>query len=365
MKLPDAEGLALDDLTVPRPGSTTLREVWSRALRRTLLDLLSLQAPAECASWAATRSALGALAKSNPGALFSVLRQPGVGTRVRCLRDPSRRDLDRVEVCNALQAVLAHELGSVWTGPVLRGPAFTSWRDAGRVRDGQVKRQDEHGPLFESLGAGVVLCRADDSPLAMHEAHPDKDGNRTSLGGRTQSQWVHSLRDALALIAVGLPPLHAEIELALRQIVPVGYDDSRHLSASFQENLGTAYMSLHPQQMTMVEAIVHEFSHNKLNALFEIDPVLHNAFAPLFSSPVRPDSRPLHGVFLAVHAFLAVESLYRSLRAQGHPVCEGPGFDRRLEMIAVGNREGLQTLENADPTVAGASVLAELRRLAS
>ncbi len=365
MKWPDAAGLALDDLTVPRPGSTTLRSVWSKALQRTVLDLLSLSAPPACTSWDASRAAVAALAKSNPGALFSVLRQPGVGTRIRCLRDASRDDLDRVAICRSLQAALAHELGPVWTGPVIRESAFTSWRERGWVHDGQVTTRDEHGPLFEPLGAGVVLCRADDSPLAMHEAHPDKDGNRTSLGGQPQSQWVQSLRGALEIIGVGLPALHAEIELALHQIVPVGYDESRHLSASFQENLGTAYMTLHPQQMTMVEAIVHEFSHNKLNALFEIDLVLHNAFEPLFSSPVRPDPRPLHGVLLAVHAFMAVESLYRSLREQGHEVSGGPGFDRRLDSIAQGNREGLQTLDNAEATAAGAAVLSELRTLAS
>jgi len=364
MRWPDAEGLALDDLTVPKTGSRTLREVWSRALRRTVLDLLSLRAPPACRSWGASRDAVAALAKSNPGALFSVLRQPGVGTRIRCLRDPSRDDFDRVGVCESLQAVLAHELGSVWTGPVIRGATFTSWRERGRVEGGRVTRQDQHGPLFEPLGAGVVLCRADDSPLAMHEAHPDKDGNRTSLGGQPQSQWTQSLRGALELIGVGLPALHAEIELALHQIVPVGYDESRHLSASFQENLGTAYMTLHPQRMTMLEAIVHEFSHNKLNALFEIDLVLHNAFEPLFSSPVRPDPRPLHGVLLAVHAFMAVESLYRSLRELGHEVCKGSGFDRRLTAISAGNREGLQTLENAEPTAAGALLLSELRTLA-
>ncbi|MBV1860934.1 MAG: hypothetical protein KUG77_21135 [Nannocystaceae bacterium] len=365
MKWPDADGLALGDLTVPEPGSTTLRQVWSRALRRTALDLLSLKPPPVCRSWPATRAAVAALAKSEPGALFSVLRQPGVGTRIRCLREPSRDDLDRVAVFESLAAVLAHELGSVWPGPAGRESTFTSWRSRGRVCDGDLTTRDEHGPLFEPLGAGVVLCRADDNPLAMHEAHPDKHGNRTSLGGRPLSQWVESLRDALELIRVGLPALHAELELALHQIVPVGYDGSRHLSASFQENLGTAYMTLHPQRMTMVEAIVHEFSHNKLNALFELDLVLHNAFEPLFSSPVRPDPRPLHGVLLAVHAFVAVESLYRALQKIGHPVCDEAGFAGRLDTIRAGNRAGLQTLENAEPTAAGASLLSELRELVS
>jgi len=361
MKQPDAEGLSLHDVTVPRPGSTTLREIWSRALQRTLLDVLTLRGASD--TWPDTRAAVGRAAKQHPGAVFSVLREPGVGTRIRCLRDGSRGDIDRRAVTKDLEAALAHGLEEVWSGPPPRRAAFTSWRRRGRWLDGALQTDDAHGPLFVDLGAGVMLCRADDSPLALQEAHPDKDGNRTSLGGRSQAAWVQSLRDALAVVREGLPPLHDEIALALRQIVPVGFDGQRHLSASFRENLGTAYLSLHPAGMTMVEAVVHEFSHNKLNALLELDPLLNNAFEPLFSSPVRPDPRPLQGVLLAVHAFMAVEALYRTLRWGGHR--GGVDFDRRLEAIAARNREGLQTLENAEPTPAGARVLDELRRLAA
>lgn len=364
MKWPDAEGLELADLTVPQPGSTTLREVWSRALKRTLLDLLALSPPPGVVDWAATRAAVASLAKSSPGALFSVLRQPGIGTRIRCLRDPARDDIDRAAVARGLQAALAHELGEAWTGPTPAGQSFTSWRLRAWVRHGRAEVADAEGPLFEDIGAGVVLCRADDSPLALHEAHPDKHGNRTSLGGQPMAAWTSSLRHALEVIEAGLPALHREIELALRQIIPVGHDPQRHLSASFRENLGTAYLTLHPQDMTMVEAVVHEFSHNKLNALLELDPLLHNAFAPLFASPVRPDPRPLHGVLLAVHAFIAVEALYRALRDLDHPASEGRGFETRFEAIVRGNREGLETLENAEPTAAGARLLAELRALA-
>jgi len=365
MKWPDAEGLELADLTVPRPGSTTLREVWSRALKRTLLDLLTLTPPPGVRDWSSTRAAVAALAKSNPGALFSVLRQPGIGTRIRCLRDPARDDIDRLTVARTLQAALAHELGDLWTGPPPAGDeSFTSCILRAAIQAGSVSANGGEGRLFEELGAGVSLCRADDSPLALHEAHPDKDGNRTSLGGQPLSAWTESLRGALDVIAAGLPAFHQEIELALRQIVPVGHDPQRHLSASFRENLGTAYLTLHPQDMTMVEAIVHEFSHNKLNALLELDPVLHNAFEPLFSSPVRPDPRPLHGVLLAVHAFMAVEALYRALRELRHPASEGRGFDARFDAIVRGNREGLETLKNAEPTAVGARLLAELRALA-
>src|SRR6185503_20664745 len=94
------------------------------------------------------------------------------------------------------------------------------------------------------------------------------------------------------------------------------------LSASYQEAIGTIYMTLHPSLMTMTEALIHEFSHNKINALFEIDDVLENAWSPLYASPVRPDPRPLHGVLLAVHAFLPVARLYEALIQAREPAAQ-------------------------------------------
>ena len=41
------------------------------------------------------------------------------------------------------------------------------------------------------------------------------------------------------------------MDLFLHQVVPVGWDPERHLSASYQEAIGTIYLSLHPSPMTM------------------------------------------------------------------------------------------------------------------
>src|SRR6185503_4671918 len=114
------------------------------------------------------------------------------------------------------------------------------------------------------------------------------------------------------------------------------------LSASYQEAIGTIYMTLHPSLMTMAEAVIHEFSHNKINALFELDDVLENAWAPLYTSPVRPDPRPLHGVLLAVHAFLPVARLYERMIEQGDPLAESSAFRGRYAAIRRINREGAE-----------------------
>ena len=115
--------------------------------------------------------------------------------------------------------------------------------------------------------------------------------------------------------------------------------------------------------MTMTEAVIHEFSHNKINALFELDPVLENAFWPLYTSPVRPDPRPLHGIVLAVHAFQPVARLYEAMIARGHEWAQKPDFLRRYEQVKKVNREGASVvLEHGRPTPIGRALLDEMRR---
>jgi len=122
-------------------------------------------------------------------------------------------------------------------------------------------------------------------------------------------------------------------------------------------------MSLHPQAMTMAEALIHEFSHNKLAVLLEQGPLLENAFSPLYPSPVRPDPRPLHGVLLAVHAFLPVARLYERMIAGDDPRARHPEFRARFAAIVAGNGEGAAVLRaHARPTPLGVPLLAEIAR---
>ena len=123
------------------------------------------------------------------------------------------------------------------------------------------------------------------------------------------------------------------------------------------ENITTTKPASCP--MTLAEAILHEFSHNKLHALLEQGPLLHNAWAPLYTSPVRPDPRPLHGVLLAVHAFLPVARMLASMLSSGTGEVEA-----RLRQVAIGNHAAAETLRaHARPTALGEPLLAEILRL--
>ena len=78
---------------------------------------------------------------------------------------------------------------------------------------------------------------------------------------------------------------------------------------------------------------------------------------------MRPDPRPLHGVLLAVHAFVPVARLYERMREAGHPLARRPGFEARSCQVVAGNHDGIATLcEHALPTRFGAPVLEELVR---
>jgi HEXXH motif-containing protein len=391
------------DLTIPEAGSRTAREVLGRALRRVLGELRALPRalwvpPAERAEVALWAEVLEEVLAQDPGLVASVLRRPTVGTLVRCLRKDSGPDADRVRGAQRfaeLRALVALEFGLAGRlprpVPVSAAPRLLSQRadldltpppgttellfdndrivaSCGDQRSPWVFAQ-EHNPgwvsgcAFHPLGPSLALTLVDNNPLAMTEAHPDKHGNAVDLGGRPPEAWCKTLQEALDLLARYLPALREELELFVHQVVPVGYDAHRHLSASYLEALGTVYLTLHPSLMTMTEALLHEFSHNKLNALLELDPVLENAFWPLYPSPVRPDPRPLHGIVLAVHAFQPVARLYETMLAQDAPESRRGGFRERYAQVRGANRRGVEVLRaNARPTPLGRGLLEEFQR---
>lgn len=373
------EPVAPRDLTIPEPGSTTARGVLSRAMGRLLHELQASPrlAPAGARREAAALAQLvrAALAKT-PGAVVSVLRRPTVGGLLRSLRSDALGDREGVFV--ALLAQLAFELAVAgalpepvrlhrWPARLLSVPAgiaVTIPPDAGEVtiENGRTDLGPVDRPYLPISGE-IVLALADNNPLALFEAHPDKTGNALDLGGHEAAEWVAELGAALAPIERHLPDLRAEMDLFISQLVPVGWDAERHFSASYQEIIGTIYLSLHPSRMTLSEALIHEFSHNKLNALFELDPVLENAFSPLYTSPVRPDPRPLHGVLLAVHAFLPVARLYEQMIADGAPEARSESFRGRYAAVRRINREGAELLlREGRPTPVGRALLDEIRR---
>lgn len=376
----------LRDFCVPDSGSSTFRRVYGLALRRVLGEMMRVGAmetrsQPRCEEVARLAQVIGRVKKDEPGALASLACLPTVSVFLRCLREASEPN-ERDRLLGELVATIALELA---LGGLLREPFLISeppaevlalgHRKRARVPDGE--RAIEISPdgavngaavdeaAYEPVAGTVVLARADNNPIRMLEAHPDKQGNSLDFGGRAISEWTDALTSALDLIGVHLPAFRSEIDVVLRQFVPVGYDPEAHLSASYQEAIGTVYLSLHPSPLTMAEAVIHEVSHNKLNALFEVDPVILNDRSETYASPVRPDARPIHGVLLAVHAFLPVARLYDRMLEDAAPASQGE-IRRHLERVRKLNAQGAEVLlRHGRPTAVGEGIFDEIDREAA
>lgn len=95
--------------------------------------------------------------------------------------------------------------------------------------------------------------------------------------------------------------------MLINKIIPLGTAKNVHNSASYKECIGHLYLgyeitSEFPEILNL-EAIIHEFSHNKLNLIMHFDPIILNAYEEKYYSAIRPDARPISGVFLGYHAF--------------------------------------------------------------
>ena len=217
---------------------------------------------------------------------------------------------------------------------------------------------------FTRLSENIYFSLFDSNPFSMEEAHPDKAGNQLQLGGYSIEEWCNVLLQSMALIEEYLPEWWSEFPLFMNRIVPVGFYPQKHLSASYAESPGLAYLSLHPDLLTMTEALIHESQHSKINLLRLLDPVLHNGLSEWTTSPVRPDMRPLHGVLLAAHAFVPVAALHHRLEKKGHPLTKTPEFQRRRKEILQKNQEAITTIkEKGQPSKIGDAIIKGLEAL--
>ncbi len=370
------------ELTLPKVDTRSVRRHLGAALARLVRDLQRLPLrgePTFVEDARAVLATLGPLTRGRPGLVWSALRRPSVYVHLRLAADRVPGFSDHLAVG---LATLAAELGAsaaleqplVLRRPPPRlllrsrglavslSPEPLTITTSGELLQGG--RACPHRRAFEPLSGSIALALEDDNPLASFEAHPDKTGSQLDLGEATVQAWTASLRDTLARLEQYLPLHRQELEVVLSELVPVGTHAEKHLSASYREALGVVYLTLHPDPLTMTEAVVHEAQHNKLNAVLTVDPLLENDPGERYPSPVRPDPRPLLGVLLAVHAFVPVALLYAAMNEAHDPVVEGTRVTDRIAQILRINGDGLALLErHARPTASGRELLSELREL--
>ncbi len=348
--------------TLPEPGVTWLTRARARQLG--LAARLLLEPPWSLPSWLASawrgvRERLASCLKEHPGELLAAVSLPQVNAPL-CAGD-LQEAIPQLLLELSRRRVLGRE-GAWWPGPVSRllsaprgisrsfvPPLVGVLFSDGDVELAEGEAWDNGGETaFIPLNHGGWLALADNNPLATLEAHPDKEGNALSLGGRSVTEWTAAIDGARALLADVLPDLAAEHAGVLAAVVPVGFEPEKSLSASYREAIGVVYLTLHPRPVILAEALLHEVQHNKLNLLSWSDPLIQDD-GVLVVSPVRPDPRPMLGVLLAVHALLPVAQMHIELLKRG----DARGEPARLRAVLQQNREGIEVLRGARATPIG------------
>ena len=156
----------------------------------------------------------------------------------------------------------------------------------------------------------IKLTTIDNDPFNNIDAHPDHRANGWVLWWweAKKEDWLEVYEKTFLLLKKLDEWVYDELNQIIKKIIPLWTWKWLHNSASYKECVGHLYMwytidSFKPE-LNNLEAIIHESSHNKLNLLLQFDPCVLNDKQEKYYSPFRPDARHIHGVFLAIHAFV-------------------------------------------------------------
>lgn len=177
------------------------------------------------------------------------------------------------------------------------------------------------------------------------------------------------VRDSLALIAVADPALADELNGLVIQIVgavPFSGSGARpfgSVSSFMLWGLLIVNMIRYRTAADLIQGLVHEAAHLLLFAHSTEEPMVTNAIEERYLSPLRPDPRPMDGVFHATFVSARIYHVNRKLReastAAFQPVAMAE-LDDRLTLTRELYFGGLKTVrDHAKLTRTGQRILEE------
>lgn len=163
-----------------------------------------------------------------------------------------------------------------------------------------------------------------------------------SLDAAERVAFAAVIARALGRMRSMAPGLHAEMTDLTRLLVPLKTNESMSsVSSSYVNMRGAICLSPSDSELLQAETLIHEFCHQKMNQLLEVDPlILPGQSGQAFYSPWRADARRLRGLLLGAHAFLNVGSLLLGAASEG-------GL-RRKELVDVMLNVAIRALQTED-----------------
>lgn len=162
-------------------------------------------------------------------------------------------------------------------------------------------------------GTNILLTNNDYTPGGVARInHPSqKDGAQlTGFSSIEEKEWLNLYAQVFEKIREIHPWFYTELTSVLQKVVPIGISRDCHNSGSFSDCIGHIYMSypignIEPV-IAVLEAVIHEYNHNKLHIIMMSDPLILNSGEEIYYSPYRPDARHLYGIYAWLHALSAV-----------------------------------------------------------
>jgi HEXXH motif-containing protein len=148
-------------------------------------------------------------------------------------------------------------------------------------------------------------------------------------------KWLSTLEEAWFLIDSCSNFLASEMLIGIQSLVPIyshAIDINR--SQTFREIPGIIALSWMSDTSVIVEALVHEYHHHKLNALLNLDSIIENdTLEAIYYSPWRYDSRPLYGILQGVYVFQAVAEFWHKFLKMDIPLLQKRRVQQRLYAV--------------------------------
>ena len=171
-------------------------------------------------------------------------------------------------------------------------------------------------PMVSIQGSPAQLLLASD-PSLFEENYISTIAPQTDKGPALGDMIAKSLE----VIAAADPVLGSRLHSMISWYVPLSAPNARtHNSMSVQGLTGVIFLSEAYNDILLAEAMVHEFYHNDLYLLQEVQSLYESSPGELLYSPFRPDPRPLDGLYHALYVFSGVADFL--IRAEHLPQLE-------------------------------------------
>lgn len=202
---------------------------------------------------------------------------------------------------------------------------------------------------LEIAGTNIRLSVEDNNPLNWYDAHPDSSdaGGKLWWWVQTPEEWKEVYDNTFALLKSIDEEFFEELNYMIQKIVPFGTAKHIHYSASYREAVGTLYMGYtlwtDIPELHVLEGLVHESTHNKLNLILQDEAITLNDFEEKYYSPYRPDARHIYWVFLGIHAL--IPTVYVLLQWVEKWLIKDMKWLEKIALYHVKNKIGIATMK--------------------